>query len=98
MSDLDTLPLARWSGVEHRPLVIGGPCSAESEAQVMETAARLQGARVDYFRAGIWKARTRPRASRESAMRRCHGCGAPGSSTACIPLPKSRPRRTSKRR
>jgi len=60
MSDLDTLPLARWSGVEHRPFVIGGPCSAESEAQVMESAARLKGARVDYFRAGIWKARTRP--------------------------------------
>lgn len=60
MSTLDTLPLARWSGVEHRPLVIGGPCSAESEAQVLESAARLAGARVDYFRAGIWKARTRP--------------------------------------
>lgn len=60
MSDLDTLPLARWSGIEHRPFIIGGPCSAESEAQVLESAARLSGARVDYFRAGIWKARTRP--------------------------------------
>ena len=60
MSDLETLPLARWSGVEHRPIVIGGPCSAESEAQVLESAARLKGVRVDYFRAGIWKARTRP--------------------------------------
>jgi chorismate mutase len=60
MSTLDTLPLARWSGVEHRPIVIGGPCSAESEAQVLESAARLKGARIDYFRAGIWKARTRP--------------------------------------
>ena len=60
MSDLDTLPLARWSGVEHRPFVIGGPCSAESEAQVLEAAARLKVARIDYFRVGIWKARTRP--------------------------------------
>lgn len=60
MSTLDILPLSRWSGVDHRPIVIGGPCSAESEAQVLETAARLKGARIDYFRAGIWKARTRP--------------------------------------
>jgi chorismate mutase len=60
MSDLETLPLARWTDVEHRPLVIGGPCSAETEAQVLESAARLKGARIDYFRAGIWKARTRP--------------------------------------
>ncbi|HEX9563828.1 MAG TPA: bifunctional 3-deoxy-7-phosphoheptulonate synthase/chorismate mutase type II [Gemmatimonadaceae bacterium] len=60
MSDLVTLPMVRWSGVEGRPLVIAGPCSAESEAQVVETARRLQGARVDYLRAGIWKARTRP--------------------------------------
>lgn len=60
MSTLDILPLSRWSGVDHRPIVIGGPCSAESEAQVLETAARLKGVRIDYFRAGIWKARTRP--------------------------------------
>jgi chorismate mutase len=52
--------MARWSGAEHRPIVIGGPCSAESEGQVLESAARLRGGRVHYFRAGIWKARTRP--------------------------------------
>lgn len=60
MSALVTTSLAAWSGVEGRPVIIAGPCSAESEEQVMETARRLQGARVDYFRAGIWKARTRP--------------------------------------
>jgi len=60
MSALETQPMLRWSGVEGRPLVIAGPCSAESEAQMMETARRLHGVRVDYFRAGIWKARTRP--------------------------------------
>lgn len=60
MSELEILPVGRWSGVENRPLVIAGPCSAESEAQVMETARRLRGVRIDYFRAGIWKARTRP--------------------------------------
>ena len=53
-------PLASWSRVEHRPVLIAGPCAAESEDQVRETARRLRGARVDYFRAGIWKARTRP--------------------------------------
>ena len=57
---METLPLSQWTGSEHRPLVIGGPCSAESEAQVLESAARLRGVRIDYFRAGIWKARTRP--------------------------------------
>ena len=60
MSSIDSLPMARWSGVEGRPLIIAGPCSAESEAQMMESARRLQGVHVDYFRAGIWKARTRP--------------------------------------
>lgn len=60
MSTIDSLPLVRWSGVEGRPLIIAGPCSAESEAQMMETARRLHGVRIDYFRAGIWKARTRP--------------------------------------
>ncbi len=54
--------MVRWSGIEGRPLVIAGPCAAESEAQVMESARRLHGVRVDYFRAGIWKARTRPAA------------------------------------
>lgn len=60
MSTLVTASLNSWSGVDGRPLVIAGPCSAESAEQVLETARRLRGARVDYFRAGIWKARTRP--------------------------------------
>jgi chorismate mutase len=60
MTELDSIRLAQWSGVEGRPLIIAGPCSAESEQQMMECARRLHGARVDYFRAGIWKARTRP--------------------------------------
>jgi chorismate mutase len=60
MSALATSSLASWSGVEGRPLIIAGPCSAESEEQLAETARRLHGARIDYFRAGIWKARTRP--------------------------------------
>ncbi len=39
---------------------IAGPCSAESEEQMMETALGLKGSGVTAFRAGIWKARTRP--------------------------------------
>ncbi|HEY4154429.1 MAG TPA: 3-deoxy-7-phosphoheptulonate synthase, partial [Puia sp.] len=44
-----------------RPLIISGPCSAETEEQVMETAVGLQKTgKVDVMRAGIWKPRTRP--------------------------------------
>ncbi|WP_018612466.1 chorismate mutase [Segetibacter koreensis] len=44
-----------------RPLIISGPCSAETEEQVIETATRLKNTgKVDVLRAGIWKPRTRP--------------------------------------
>lgn len=44
-----------------RPLIIAGPCSAETEEQVLQTAQRLaQTGKVDIMRAGIWKPRTRP--------------------------------------
>ncbi len=42
------------------PLVIAGPCSAETEAQVMHIAHELKDTDVNYYRAGIWKPRTRP--------------------------------------
>jgi chorismate mutase len=46
---------------EKRPLIISGPCSAETEEQVLETAKRLANTgMVDVLRAGIWKPRTRP--------------------------------------
>ncbi|GAC1423903.1 MAG: bifunctional 3-deoxy-7-phosphoheptulonate synthase/chorismate mutase type II [Flavisolibacter sp.] len=46
---------------EKRPLIISGPCSAETEEQVLETAQRLANTgKVDVLRAGIWKPRTRP--------------------------------------
>jgi chorismate mutase len=49
---------AAW---KKRPLIISGPCSAETEEQVMETATRLaKTGKVDLLRAGIWKPRTRP--------------------------------------
>lgn len=43
-----------------RPLVIAGPCSAETEEQVMSTAKELSAKGIQIFRAGIWKPRTRP--------------------------------------
>ena len=44
-----------------RPLIISGPCSAETEEQVVETATRLaKTGKVDVLRAGIWKPRTKP--------------------------------------
>lgn len=55
-SDQNVLP--QW---RKRPLVISGPCSAETEQQVLETAQRLAATgKVDMLRAGIWKPRTRP--------------------------------------
>ena len=44
-----------------RPLIISGPCSAETPEQVLETATRLANTgKVDILRAGIWKPRTKP--------------------------------------
>jgi len=44
-----------------RPIIISGPCSAETEEQVLETATRLAATgKVDMLRAGIWKPRTKP--------------------------------------
>jgi chorismate mutase len=44
----------------NHPLVIAGPCSAESEEQVMEIAEELKNTDATVFRAGVWKPRTRP--------------------------------------
>lgn len=53
--------LSSWPIENHnRPLIIGGPCSAETEEQVMETARGIKAAGIPIFRAGIWKPRTRP--------------------------------------
>jgi chorismate mutase len=42
------------------PLVIAGPCSAETEEQVLDIARQLKDSDVSIYRAGIWKPRTRP--------------------------------------
>ena len=43
-----------------RPLVIAGPCSAETEEQVMTTAKQIAAAGIKVYRAGVWKPRTKP--------------------------------------
>lgn len=56
---MNILPIIERQG--NRPIVIAGPCSAETEEQVLETARGLADLGfVDLFRAGIWKPRTRP--------------------------------------
>jgi len=45
---------------DQRPIVIAGPCSAETEEQVMTTARGLASKGIKIFRAGIWKPRTKP--------------------------------------
>ncbi len=53
--------ISDWSVCRQKPLVISGPCSAETEEQVMETAKQLSaGGKCDVFRAGVWKPRTKP--------------------------------------
>jgi dahp synthetase I family protein len=44
----------------NHPVVIAGPCSAETEAQVLNIAHSLKNTDVSFYRAGIWKPRTRP--------------------------------------
>lgn len=58
---LNITSIADWDKGLSQPLLIAGPCSAESESQVMETAnALVKEGRVKVFRAGIWKPRSRP--------------------------------------
>jgi chorismate mutase len=57
-SNMKELVQEKWN---KRPLIISGPCSAETEEQVLETATRLAATgKVDILRAGIWKPRTKP--------------------------------------
>lgn len=53
--------ISDWRGFKGRPFLISGPCSAETEEQVMETARQLAALKqISVYRAGIWKPRTRP--------------------------------------
>lgn len=57
---LNIKSLEEWGFPVGKPLIISGPCSAETEEQVMQTALRLAKQNVHILRAGIWKPRTRP--------------------------------------
>lgn len=60
MSQLKLEPI-KFPGVDlKRPMIIAGPCSAETEEQTLSTARLLAAMGVKVFRAGIWKPRTRP--------------------------------------
>ena len=69
--ELDIIPGSGWGFFTlPRPMCIAGPCSAETEEQVMETARGLAAFGIHVFRAGIWKPRTHPGCF--------EGVGAPG--------------------
>jgi chorismate mutase len=57
---LDLEPFRLDGMSDERPMVIAGPCSAESEEQMVETAKQIAALGIKIFRAGIWKPRTRP--------------------------------------
>lgn len=58
---LDIQPLSNWLDNQGQPIIISGPCSAESEEQLLATAHQLKATgKVQVLRAGIWKPRTRP--------------------------------------
>ena len=59
--EFNIAPLASWAPVSELPLLIAGPCSAETEEQVLETAKLIEkDRRAMVYRAGLWKPRTRP--------------------------------------
>ncbi len=59
--NLNIQPLDSWIDTKNEPLLISGPCSAETEEQLLTTAHLLAATgKVSVLRAGIWKPRTRP--------------------------------------
>lgn len=59
--NLNIVPLSSWLNTGKEPLIISGPCSAETEEQLLATAHLLAATgKVSVLRAGIWKPRTRP--------------------------------------
>ena len=58
---LDLIPIQDWLDTGNKPVIISGPCSAETETQLLETARAVATIpQVKIFRAGLWKPRTRP--------------------------------------
>jgi chorismate mutase len=60
--DVELEPISLDGEIFTKPVIIAGPCSAETEEQVLNTAIPLAKMGIKIFRAGIWKPRTRPNA------------------------------------
>ncbi len=59
--ELDIAPLSSWVKTKSQPLVISGPCSAETEKQLIDSCVAIAATgKASILRAGIWKPRTRP--------------------------------------
>ncbi len=58
--EVNNIKIDNWIKDGDRPLVIAGPCSAESEEQLMETCRGVKEQGINVMRAGVWKPRTRP--------------------------------------
>ena len=69
MMELELQPLNLPSDNERPSCVIAGPCSAETEEQVLTTAKELAAKGCHIFRAGIWKPRTQPNAFEGVALK-----------------------------
>ncbi len=59
-AEFDIAPIETWVDDFEKPLIISGPCSAETEEQLLETCRQLKKIGINIMRAGVWKPRTRP--------------------------------------
>ena len=99
MNDTNSNPFKTWHISTGPKLIIAGPCSAESEEQLIDTARELVRCNIDVLRAGIWKPRTKPdtfagvgakgltwlaRAKRETALPVIVEVATPGHVEACL--------------
>jgi len=57
---MGTFEFQSWGLKSHRPLIIAGPCSAESRNQLLESAKAISDLNIEVMRAGVWKPRSRP--------------------------------------
>ena len=57
---MGTFEFQSWGLKGHRPLIIAGPCSAESRNQLLESAKAISDLDIEVMRAGVWKPRSRP--------------------------------------
>ena len=82
--ELDLQPIKLEGVSEERPLIIAGPCSAETEEQVMSTAKQLADNGVKIFRAGIWNPVPNREVSKESVWKDCPGSRKSRKKPACM--------------